>query len=396
MAVIRIEEPTRGKLSDRPDVRAFFSMAFRPFYLCGALFGAVAILAWGFGFQGTCGLPGPLWHGHEMIWGYAGAVIVGFLLTAVATWTGQPPTRGWSLAILLTVWVAARILICVPGLGPAGGLCSVLFFGLAAVFVARPVIASRNARNYAVPVMIVAFGLADAFFLLNAESAQLGAAYRFLRVGLILVASVIFFMGSRVIGFFTSRALKTEQAPVSRTLLLLGVPTGFALAAAVAFGASTFALLMIGAVACAANLIQLARWWRKGVLQNPLLWVLFAGYAMTAIGVGLYGALEHLGGAYTSVAIHFIAVGGIGLLTIGMMTRTALGHTGRMLVQPRSIDHAYRFVLVALVVRTLAAISPMLRPYAIPASAVLLAVALLTFAFRFAPWLMAPRADGKP
>ena len=109
MATLILDEPRSRLPADQLGWRAFMAMAFRPLYLGAALFGALAILAWVFGYSGGVALPGALWHGHEMIWGYAGAVIVGFLLTAVATWTGQPAFSGWPLAALVALWLAARV-----------------------------------------------------------------------------------------------------------------------------------------------------------------------------------------------------------------------------------------------------------------------------------------------
>lgn len=126
-----------------------WAMAFRPFYSLAALYGALSILLWGFGYQGTPELPGLYWHAHEMIWGYAGLVVIAFLLTAVATWTGQPPTGGKALAGLTAFWLLARLCAFIPGWGAtASGIFGTIFFWYGAVCMALPVIRSQNKRNY--------------------------------------------------------------------------------------------------------------------------------------------------------------------------------------------------------------------------------------------------------
>ena len=140
-----------------------WAMAFRPFYSLAALYGALSILLWGFGYTGTPELSNFYWHAHEMIWGYAGLVVIAFLLTAVATWTGQPPTRGGVLAGLTAFWLVARIAVFIPGWGAtASGILGTLFFWYGAVCMALPVIRSKNKRNYVAAFAIVVLGCTHA------------------------------------------------------------------------------------------------------------------------------------------------------------------------------------------------------------------------------------------
>ena len=142
-----------------------WAMAFRPFYSLAALYGAISVLLWGFGYTGTPELSNFYWHAHEMIWGYAGLVVIAFLLTAVATWTGQPPTRGGVLAGLTAFWLAARIAVFIPGWGAtASGILGTLFFWYGAVCMALPVIRSKNKRNYVAVFAIVVLGCTHAAF----------------------------------------------------------------------------------------------------------------------------------------------------------------------------------------------------------------------------------------
>jgi uncharacterized protein involved in response to NO len=396
-AVIRIEEPVRKPVEKRPEWGAFLSMAFRPFYLLAAIQAVVAILAWAFGFGGTRALPGALWHGHEMIWGYAGAIIVGFLLTAVATWTGQPPTRGRPLAVLVALWLAARIaVLAFPDSNLWGGALSVLFFVAAAACLARPIARSRNARNYGVPPLLLAFGAGNLAFHLAVAGVIDADPRLMLHVGLLLVATVIFFMGLRIIAFFTSRALNIPQVANPRAITLVAIVAPLLMAGFVAVGGPAVMICALGVLAASANLRQLLRWWHPRVLARPLLWVLFAGYGFTALGVGLYGFAYLAAPALTSAALHGIAVGGIGLLTLGMMTRTALGHTGRPLDLPPPMTAAYYCLLAATVLRIAAALAVPFAPLVLIASALCFATGFGLFVYRYGPWLVRPRADGRP
>lgn len=395
--LIRIQEPLRPPVNPRPSWKATLSMAFRPFYLLATLQAAIFIFAWTFGFGGTQALPGMLWHAHEMIWGYAGAVIVGFLLTAVATWTGQAPVRGLLLALLTGVWLMARVvLLALPGSNLPGGALSTLFFAIAAIFMAIPVIRTRNKRNYIVPLLLLAMAAANLVFHLAVAGLLTLDPRHMLHVGLLLVATVIFFMGMRVIAFFTSRALQTPQVVNGPLVSFVAVGATLCLALTVAMGAPVALSAILGVTAGATNLVQWLRWWQKGVTSNPLLWVLFAGYACAAIGVGLYGLSAAFWPQAISAALHAIAVGGVGLLTVGMMVRTALGHTGRALSLPPPMASAFWLILTATVLRLFAAWPSPLAPWAIIASGVCFSAGMALFVFRFGPWLLQPRADGMP
>lgn len=395
--LIPLNEPRRTPVDQTPSWQAFMSMAFRPFYLLAAIQAALFVTAWALGIGGTRALPGFLWHGHEMIWGYAGAIIVGFLLTAVATWTGQPPVRGGSLAALVALWLAARVLLlAVPSSGLWGGALSVLFFIAAALLLAAPVIRTRNRRNYIVPLILLAFAAANLSFHLAVAGELALNPRHMLHVGLLIVTAVIFFMGMRVIAFFTSRALQTPQVVNGPAVNAVAIAAPLAMASLVAIDGPAALIALLGLVGAGTNLAQLARWWQPKVAERPLLWVLFAGYGFTAFGVGLYGLAHAWWPMLTSTALHSVAVGGIGMLTVGMMTRTALGHTGRALDVPPPMTTAFWLVLAATVLRLLSTLPTPLAQPALIASGLAFAAGLAMYVFRFGPWLIRPRADGMP
>jgi uncharacterized protein involved in response to NO len=201
----------------------------------------------------------------------------------------------------------------------------VLFFVASAACLAVPIVRSRNVRNYGVPLLLLAFAAGNlAFHLAVAGLVDLDPR-QFLHVGLLIVSAVISFMGLRVIAFFTSRTLNVPQVVNPRAVGIVAIGAPLAMALLVAVRGPVAVIGVLGVLGAAANLRQLGRWWHRRVLGQPLLWVLFAGYLCTAVGVGLYGIASFAAPSLTSAALHGIAVGGIGLLTLGMMSRTALG-----------------------------------------------------------------------
>lgn len=380
-----------------PGWDAFLSMAFRPLYLLAALFVAAAVLAWVGGYNGAGSLSGVYWHAHEMIWGFAGAIIVAFLLTAVVSWTGQPALRGAPLAALVALWLAARVAANVDfGLPilPAG--LSLAFFLAAAVALIHPIVKTRNSRNYAVPFLLVGFAATNLLFHL-ALAGRLPVDPRgLLHAGLLIVAAIICFVGMRVIPFFAHRALGVPQVGHGPAMLAAAVAGPVLLAACVAAGIGGPVPLLIGLLGMAINLERLARWWRREALGHPMLWILFAGYGCTALGVGLVGVALAGAPGLLSGALHCIAVGGVGVLTLGMMTRTALGHTGRTLKLPAPMVTAYALMLAATALRLAAAFTWAPAGWALVASGACFALAFLLFAWRYGPWLVSSRADGLP
>ena len=400
MALLRLDDPKPRLPANRPGWQAFSAMAFRPLYLGAALFGALAILVWIADFAGTAALPGMLWHGHEMIWGYAGAVIVGFLLTAVATWTGQPALRGVPLLMLCAVWALAR-LITFADATPLWltGVLSVGFFAAAAVALALPIWRARNTRNAALPFMLLAFAAADALFLLSVSGVVDFDARRLLLAGLMLVAGFITLIGLRVIPFFTHRALQRAQISHPRWAGGVAMLAPLVLAALVIGHPSSPSALALatGVAGMAFNLVLLLRNAHRSVFAHPLVWVLFAGYGLTALGLGLTGLALSAAPSLLSAAVHSIAIGGIGVLTLGMMTRTALGHTGRAMVLPGSMVPAYGLMLLATALRIAAAFPAMPGgSILIDGAGISFALALALFVWRYGRWLISTRADGLP
>lgn len=376
-----------------------WAMAFRPFYLLAALSGAVSILAWTLGYQGTTALPSLFWHAHEMIWGYAGAVVVGFLLTAVATWTQQPPTRGLPLAILTLLWLLARITVWFADGAVWSGIFGTAFFAFAAVCMALPVVRSRNSRNYIAVAALALFGLTHALFHVYLAQGYAEGLRTGLWAGLTMVAGFISLVGMRVLPFFTAKRLGSTQATVQPYVMWSAVLLPMAMTVLLLANLWPQLAGALGIAAGVVNAVQLKRWWHRGVAGEPLLWILFAGYGSTALGLAVSGIAQWQP-QYMSLGVHLIGVGGIGLMTIGMMVRTALGHTGQPLYPaPRLMPLAFYLMMAATVLRALSALlmqvnlTAYLHSYRL--SGILFAAALLLYVWRYTPWLLRPRRDGK-
>ncbi len=381
-----------------------FRLGFRPFYLLGALFAIAAILMWLSMLYGGAGpaaaFGGIVWHGHEMVFGFAAAVLAGFLLTAVRNWTGRPTPTGKALALLAGVWLAARILI-VTGPVTTAAIVDSLFLPLLAVAIAVPIIASRNERNYKVLVIVLLLGILNVGFhlsLLGEIPGWLSRAALVASIDLFVVLMAI--VGGRVIFAFTKNAI-AEAEPrfepwletVSFALLvlavLLSVISGF-------WAPSKLLSTGLYVAAAASQLMRLALWQPYRTVRNTLLWMLPAAYSWIPFAL-LLRALTFHGLAPPSAWIHAVTTGAISGLMLAMMMRSTLGHTGRQLVATRVDVAAFLSLQMAAVVRLLASVGPVeYHRVAVLLSGALWIAAFVLFSTRYMPMLLRPRVDGKP
>ena len=379
---------------------ALLRLGFRPFYLGAAAFAAVAVPLWVAMVLGTISppmaLPPLLWHAHEMLFGFAAAVIVGFLLTAGKAWTGLATPRGATLGALALLWLSARVAAFVaPPLVYA--VLDMALLPWVALLLTTVLLRAGNRRNLPLALMLLLLAGANAAFHLAAHGLLAVAPMAALHAGLALIILVQCVMAGRVIPAFTASAtpgLKLRPMPrLDNTTLAL---TAFGLACWVF---APQGLVPAGVLGLAA-LLQAWRLWTwqpQATYKRPILWVLHAAYVWIPLGLALLAVCE-LGLISASAGVHALAVGATGGLIIGMITRTARGHTGRALRVSRPEVAAYALVLAAALLRTLL---PLVAPAAVPYSATLVAAALawsLAFALYlwvFTPWLLSPRLDGK-
>lgn len=374
----------------------FLRLGFRPFYLGAALFAAIAVPLWAAVWLGAMPAPMPLpplwWHAHEMLFGFAVAVIVGFLLTAGKAWTGLPTPRGAALGALAALWLAARVagVFAPPALF---ALLDLLLLPVVALVLVRLLLRAGNRRNLPLAGLLGALALANAAF----HGAALGLLalppLAPLHAGLALVVMIECVMAGRVVPSFTANATPSmtlvPQPRVARAAL---VCTALGLAGWVFAPAAwpTAVLLALAALLQA----RLLWCWQPWVTRDrPILWVLHAAYAFVPLGLALL-ALSVPGWVAVSAGVHALAVGATGGLIIGMVTRTARGHTGRPLRASKLEVAAYALVLAAALLRSLVPLVMAPTP-ALVAAAAAWTAAFALYAWRFAPWLLSTRLDGQ-
>lgn len=383
-------------------------LGFRPFYLLATVFAALSVPLWVAMWLGqvtpAMGLPPMLWHAHEMLFGFATAVVIGFLLTAAKAWTGAQTPRGPLLGALAALWLAARVAAFAAPYGLYAAL-DIALLPLVALFIGRVLWRAGNRRNLPLVGMLLLLATANGAFHLGLLGAIDVSPITALHAGLAMIVLIECVMGGRVIPAFTMGAtpgLKLRPAPRADVLTL--PLTGLALAAWVFVPAApsartsfgTLLALASGTLLAAAALLQMARLWRwkpAATRQRPILWVLHAAYAWIPIGLALL-ALAEFGWVPFSSGMHALAVGAIGGLILAMVTRTARGHTGRPLYASAPEVAAYGLLMAAALLRTL---TPAFDQPALPliAAATAWSAAFALYVWVFAPWLLSARLDGK-
>lgn len=337
------------QLTDRSralGIPPFWRLGFRPFFFFGCLLAAIAVPLWLLALNGVMGSWQPTggwlaWHRHELLFGFAGAIVAGFLLTAVQTWTGTPGLSGRLLLGLTVLWLLARLSWFVPLPTPLFVLLNAVFFPLVAAQMARSVWPVRQVRNYPLVLILLVLALLELLVLIGVATGNESLQRQAVIGGLWAVGAVMSLIGGRVIPFFTQRGLLRqhgvkawpwlEHALLYGTLLLvLAFATGFAMRQGIVM-AILFALLAVG------HLIRLLRWYDHGVWRVPLLWSLHVAYlwfvlAYAAMVLWNLSLLSNL-----SIAVHVLTVGAMSGLILAMIARVTLGHTGRMLSPPRAM-----------------------------------------------------------
>ena len=390
---IRLQEPA-APMRGTPSVQAFLELAFRPLYLAGTAWALIAIGIWVWAPQLLAGpLAGIAWHAHEMLWGFIATIAVAFLMTAGANWTGINPLKGPALALACSLWLLARIGFLAGGdamfaIGAGAELGFLLFAALAMM---RSVYRAKNARNYAVPWLLVALGAADALYLLAAHDGDYGLLMQRFNVGLLVMALIALLIARRVIPFFAMRAIASLEMPMQTRIGQAELAACGVAAACLLAGQKLPAAVALGLTG-ALSLVQVLRWKPWAVRRKPLLWILYAGYA--GLGIGLLMAACAAAGVAVPPAlpVHMIAMAGFSVLIIGMVTRTALGHLGRPLAADRSMVASYALVLLAVALRLLALVPSAFSRPALELSAAAWIAAFALYLWRFAPLMVRPRA----
>jgi uncharacterized protein involved in response to NO len=392
---IEVPQPRRAAASDRS---ALWNLGFRPFYLLAGSFAALSILLWVWQYTGhvpAMYVGSPAWHGHEMLYGYTLAVVAGFLLTAVSNWTGMSTPAGGALIALAALWVAGRVLVLTPYAG-AAAVVNAMFPVAIAIAIGIPIVRSRNRRNYFFVALLLLLGLAVLAFHLSQMDVLPWPERATLQVGLDVVLFIMVVMGGRVIPMFTNNGVpgvKATRHPVVEKLALGGV---LILLAVDLLQAPAGVIAAVALTVAVTNAARLCLWRSWRTLGTPIVWILHVAYGWIVIHLVLRG-LAAIGFASELLAVHALTVGAIGCMTIGMMTRTARGHTGRPLVADRFEVACYLLVVLAAAIRVFGGmLLPGSYQATVVASGICWSAAFALYVFRYWPVLSRPRLDGKP
>lgn len=377
---------------------ALLSYGFRPFFLAGSVWAAVEVLAWLPVLHGTISIPTAFsprdWHVHELLFGYLPAVIAGFLLTAIPNWTGRLPLQGAPLAVLALTWLAGRYVVTFSDrIGWIGTtIVDSAFLVLMTAAVAREIVAGSNWRNLKIVALLGLLGAGNLAFHLEAHFD--GIAIYATRVGIAVVMMLIMVIGGRIIPSFTRNWLMRQKpghlpAPFDRfDVACLGL-SGIGLAAwvlAPEHAASGMALF----AAAVANAIRLGRWAGDRTLADRLVLVLHVGFAFVPLGF-LFAGLAAFGIAPPTAGIHAWTAGAMGLMTLAVMSRASLGHTGQPLVASPALQAVYAAALLAALARIAAALFADLDGPLLTIAALAWTAAFLGFASIYAPLLCSGR-----
>ena len=363
----------------------FFSIGFRPFFASGTLFAAIALMLWGIFWQSGSNILTPVggmlfWHPHELLMGFAQAIIIGFLLTAVRNWTGLETANPATLCLLFASWWGAR---CIMALGaglplPVIVISQLITPFLAALCIGVPIIQKRMWRNLFAPSLLLLVALLDGVMLIHIETKQ-------------------------TLPLFTANRLKTTKPVESRPALMLCVlPIILLIVGLIGESLMTHpgqwgsgiaswpAQCLLGIVSIA-HAYRLFRWHTPGIWRHPMLWSLFVFYAGIPAGFALLALNPHL--QLGSVPWHMLTVGAMSGLIISMVTRVSLGHTGRVIVHDHIILTAFFCLLASALMRTLGVALFSLHPHLILGSAVLASISMALIFLRFTLIWLRPRPD---
>ena len=379
---------------------AFFELGFRSFFLMAGIFAvllmatfvlALATDVWHYNYFSLF-----TWHAHEMVFGYAVAVVAGFLLTSVRNWTGMDTATGGGLLLLTLLWLAGRFAPAIPTLpGWLIALLDLSFLPVLAMVISIPILKLNQRHNFPVPLLLLLMAIGNTLIYAEMLELSFGSTERGMIIGigaLLLLMSVI---GGRVMPFFTERGLpgvavtrrkwvESSATPVIALWLLLELLLP---------GSIWVAIAAMGAAVVSG--VRLIGWGSLRIWQQPMLWVIHLAYAWLVAGFVMQG-LAAMGWVSTTIALHSWTAGAIGLFTLGMMARVALGHTGRPIEASPMMTVAFVSLALVAPVRVLL---PLLFPSAIEAALLIAAIgwmlAFAIFVWVYAPYLVRPRADGQ-
>jgi len=379
-----------------------FAMGFRAFFALAGLSALALIALWNQMSQGAFHTDhyyaGTLWHGHEMLLGYATAVIAGFLLTAVRNWTGVQTVSPDQLASLSFLWIYGRVTPFYSELLPDELIAAldVAFLPALAYFIGKPILKTGQIRNMLFIALLLLMSAGNVLIHAEVLGLTAGTAMMGLNLVVTVIVMMILVIAGRVFPFFTERGLTGVICIRNPGLDIAACGVSLAVLLALMMGLSGALLAVLAGAAVVLNGLRVSAWYNPRIWYVPLLWVLYVGYGWLIAGFALVG-LAAFGLISAALALHAFTVGGIGILTLGMMARVALGHTGRALKASNVMAIAFVLINVAALFRVFfpALLSGWYNGFILASTYSWLA-AFSLFAFYYAPVLTQPRIDGEP
>ena len=400
---VRPDSTRPGRLVEA--VTPAFAIGLRPFYLAAAIFAVAAVPVWVAAHSGLIGLDGYLagaaWHSHEMVFGFAPAVIAGFLLTAARNWTGLPTPTGAMLAALVLLWAVGRVLV-VTGPGIPALIVDGLFLPSVALAVGLPIWKARRHRNLIVVAVVVALSLANLAFHLGWIGIASADAVRFApQLALDGIAILIAVIAGRVVPMFIANAVPRARprrvAAIEMAAIGLLVLVLLSDLAALRWPFGDAPLIVILIAAAVVHAVRLVLWAPFATRSEPLLWSLPLAYGWIPVALALRASSMISADVPPALSQHALAVGAMAGLMLAMMSRSALGHTGRALAAGPAETSAFLLIQAAALLRV---VPELVWPDTVPAtlhlSAVCWSAAFLVWVVRYWPILTRRRADGKP
>ncbi|NNE41016.1 MAG: NnrS family protein [Marinicaulis sp.] len=379
---------------------AFFSFGFRPFFLCGSVVATILPIVTGLSLVGLNPFSHPVgaigWHAHEMLFGYLAAVIAGFVLTAVPNWTGRLPIIGWRLALLFMLWASGRAIMLSALGGAVSAIVDVSFLLLIDIVLWREVIAGKNWRNVPVCVLIGLFAIGN--LLWHIDIIEGGSGSFGLRFGLAVIAVLLALIGGRVTPSFTRNWFAKNNLPlIDASFLTVDIAAIGCLIFAVAAWLLAPGRILTGIALILASLlhiIRLFRWkgWRtKG---EPLLTILHIGYFWFGLALFLMGVSALAPSLVSqSTGIHVLTAGATGVMTLAVMTRATLGHTGRELTADTATVMIYTLVNLGAGIRLAAPYASEYYTITVAAAGAVWGGAFFLFTVVYGRYLVAPRLE---
>lgn len=365
-----IKLPSKAPYSPHP----ILNLSFRVFFSAAAVFAIIMMVLWSFVFTGHTDIDAqvlnPLyWHGHEMIYGYALAVVAGFLLTAVKTWTGVMMPHGYSLLAIFACWLLARLGWLAFGLGItiagssawllyAAALFDLLFVGSMAFVIFRAVLQVKQYKQMGILAKLALLTLGNGLCYWGIISADMAITRVGIYLGFYLIIGLVLTIGRRVVPFFIERGLSGDGTGTitlrnSKVQDIASLAFFFAFFLVDLFYPNKYLLTITALGLAVVNIIRLLGWYNHGIWQKPLLWSLYIAFLGMCLSFLLYALQPWLGYAH-SIALHGLAIAGVGMMTVAMMTRVSLGHTGRSIHQPpKTVNAMYILMVLVFISRVL-------------------------------------------